>query len=270
MTTIVNWRLLWQGNNAVIMTWNAMFSFNWYNLANWTTTRVKSCNSDDLWKVDLESFNYALQDWGWVLWRYFRTQTINIVLSISESSEERLCALMDEIKFQCSAIQAPLRIKSSWIVREWTATCTEIKFNKKAYNIDWLWDVQLTFKCQNPFSHALKPSTLNITSQTWLYKYAIWYLWRADSFFSLSIAIESSWTYEIYYKLNWFKLWIASASYSAWDIIKFDWESKKVTVNWTEVEYNGSFRPLKYWDNPLEIYYWWTYTATLSYFENYL
>ena len=270
MTTIINGRLLWQWSNATIMAWNATFSFNWYNLANWTTVRVVSCNSDDLWKIDFETFNYAMQDWWWVLWRYFRTHTINIWISISEETHEKLLALMDEIKYQCSAVQAPLRIKSWDVVRERTATCTSIKFNRASYNVNRLWWVQLTFQAVNPHSHSLKPLSLNITSETWLYKYSIWYLWRATAYFTLNMAIETAWTYAIYVKINWFKLQLPSRAYSVWDIVQIDWTTKKTTVNGSEVEYTWSFRPLKYWDNPIEIYYWWTYTATLSYFENYL
>lgn len=270
MTTIVNGRLLWQWNNAVLMTWNATFSFNWYNLANGTTTRVVSCNSDDLWKIDFETFNYPMQDWWWVLWRYFRTHTINITLSICEDTHEKLLALMDEIKYQCSAIEWALRIKSWELVRERTATCTELHFNREYYNINWLWKVQLTFKATNPHSHALKPISKDITQQTWQYKASLSYLGRATSFFSLSMAIESTWTYTLNYKINWFTLSIASRSYTAGDIVKFDWPTKKATINWNEVEYSWSFRPLNYWDNPFEINFEWTYTATLSYYENYL
>ena len=32
--------------------------------------------------------------------------------SLAEETHEKLLALMDEIKYQCSAVQAPLRIKS--------------------------------------------------------------------------------------------------------------------------------------------------------------
>lgn len=270
MTTIVNGRLLWEWNNALMMTWNADFSFNWYNLANWTTTRVLSHNADDWWAVDFETFKYALQDWWWVLWRYFRTQTINIKLSITEETPEKLFALMDEIKYQCYKVEWALRIKSFWIVREWQATCTDIKFNRESFNIDWLWNVQLTFKATNPHAHAIKPISIDITSQTGVYKSSIWYLWRANSYFSLSMAIETAWTYAIYYKINWYRLLLASRTYAVWDIIIFDWPSKKVLINDNEVEYTWSFRPLSYWDNPFELSYSWTYTATLSYYENYL
>ena len=270
MTTIVNGRLLWGWSNALIMTGNATFSFNWYNLANGTTVRVTACDSDDFWAIDFETFKYAMQDWGWVLWRYFRTHTINITISITEETHEKLLALMDEIKYQCSAIQAPLRIKSWEVVREWTATCTAIHFNRKSYSIDHLWEVQLTFQATNPHSHAIKPITLDITSQTWQYKYSIGYLGRATSFFTLSLAIESTTTWTLNFKLNWFTLSIASRNYTPWTIVKFDWPSKKVTINDNEVEYTWSFRPLEYWDNPLEINFSWTYTATLSYYENYL
>ena len=270
MTTIVNGRLLWEWSNALIMTGNATFSFNWYNIANGTTTRVRSCNSDDIWAIDFETFKYAMQDWWGVLWRYFRTHTINITLSIQEETHEKLLTLMDEIKYQCSAVEAPLRIKSWDVVREWTATCTAIKFNREYFNINWLWNVELTFQATNPHSHALKPLSLNITSESWLYKYSIWYLGRATSYFTILMIIETAWTYSVYYKLNWFTLRIASRSYQVWDIIIFDWPTKKVSINDNEVEYTWSFRPLNYWDNPLEIYYWWTYTATLSYYENYL
>ena len=270
MTTIINGRLIWEWSNALIMTGNAKFSFNWFNLDNGDTIRVISCNSDDLWKIDFETFNYAMQDWGWVLWRYFRTHTINVVLSIRANSHNELMALMDEIKYQCSALQAPLRIETGDMIREWTATCTDLKFNRKAFNVDWLWNVQITFQAQNPHSHIIQPYSFSITSQSWLYKYWIWYTWRATSYFTLIMAIETTWTYQVYYSVNWFKVLIPSRSYTSWDVIIFDWPTKKVMINDIEVEYNGSFRPLKYWDNPLEIYYGWTYTATLSYYENYL
>ena len=270
MTTIVNGRLLWQWNNAEIMTWNADFSFNWYNLANGTTVRVLNHNADDWWAVDFETFKYAQQDWGWVLWRYFRTQTINIVLSIREDTPELLSALMDEIKFQCYKIEWALRIKSFWVVREWQATCTEVKFNRKWYNVNWLWDVHLVFKATNPHAHAIKPISLNVTSQTWQYKSSLSYIWRAPSFMTLNMLIETWWTYVLSYKLNGFTISLASHTYTAWDIVKLDWVSKKATINDVEVEYTWSFRPLNYWDNPIEINYTWTYTATLSYYENYL
>lgn len=270
MTIIVNGRLLWEWNDSTIAIGNAWFSFNWYNLDNGATTRVIACDSDDLGKIDFETFNYAMQDGWWVLWRYFRTQTINITLSLATETNEDLFNLMDEIKYQCSAVEAPLRIRVWEQIRERTATCTSIKFNRANYNINWLGKVQLVFQATNPHSHLLKPLSFDVISQTWLYKSAIWYLGRATSYLTLNIVIESNGTYEIYYKLNGFKLSIPSASYTAWDIVKLDWPSKKVTVNGTEVEYNGSFRPLSYWDNPIEIYYGWTYTATLSYYENYL
>lgn len=270
MTTIVNGRLLWQWSNAITMKWKAGFSFNWFNLDNWKNIRVTSCNSDDLWAVDLETFNYAMQDWGWVLWRYFRTHTINIWLSLVESSHEKLLALMDEIKYQCSAIEAPLRIKSGELIRERTATCTDIKFNREYYNINWLWEVQLVFKATKPHSHTLAPISMNFIQQTWIYKTSIGYMWRAWSFFVLNVAIETAATYTLSYVLNWFTLSIPSRTYQVWDLVKFDWTSKKVTINNNEVEYIWSFRPLKYWDNPLEINYSWTYTASLSYNENFL
>ena len=270
MTTIVNGRLLWQWNSALTMMWNATFSFNWYNLANWTTTKVIKCNSDDLWNVDLEKFNYAQQDGWWVYGRYFRAHTINITLSIQEETHEKLLNLMDEIKFQCSALQAPLRIKSGEIVREWTATCTAIKFNRESYNINWLWSVELTFVAQNPHSHALKPISKDITSQTWQYKSSISYIWRASSFLTLNMIIETWWTYALSFKLNGFTISLKSRTYTVWDIVKLDWVTKEATINDVEVEYTWSFRPLNYWDNPIEINYWWTYTATLSYYENYL
>lgn len=270
MTTIINGRLLWQGSNAQIMAGNATFSFNWYNLANGTTVRVVSCNSDDFGAIDFETFKYAMQDWWWVLGRYFRTHTINIWISITEETHEKLLALMDEIKYQCSAIEAPLRIKSWDVVREWTATCTAIKFNRVASTVDWLWNVQLTFQATKPHSHSIKPLSIDVPWQSGNYSTSIWYLGRATSYFTLNLAIESSWTRTIKYIINWYTISLASRSYSAGDIIKFDWPTKKVTVNDNEVEYTGSFRPLNYWDNPIEIQCSWTYTMTLSYYENYL
>lgn len=270
MTNIVNTRLLWSGINAAIAAWNSSFSFNWFNLNNGDTIRLTACDYDDIGTIDFETFNYWMQDWGWVLWKYYRTKQIHMTLSIKSDSVEWLNALIDEIKYQTSVTEWGLRIIVWWVVRERQATCTALKFNRQAYNVDWLGQVQLTFNCTNPHSHLVNLTNIDITAQTWTTTWTAAYEWRANAYPILTFTIETWWTSQIKLQLNEYMIYLASDTYSVWDIICFDWNTKKVTVNDVEKQYYWAFTPFKYWDNPYMIYYIGKYTWTLSYYTKFL
>lgn len=270
MTNIVNTRLLWAWINAAIAAWNSWFSFNWFNLNNGDTIRLRATDYDDIWAIDFETFKYWMQDGWWVLGKYYRTKQIHMTLSIQSDTAEWLNALVDEIKYQTSVTEWALRIIIWWVVRERQATCISLKFNRKAFNVNWLWEVQLTFNCTNPHSHLVNLTNIDITAQTWGVVGTAAYEWRADAFPIFMFTAETSATGQISLRLNGFTVYIASRTLNVWDVVEFNWDTKKVLVNWTEVQYYGAFTPFKYWDNPYRVYYAGRYTWTLSYYTKFL
>lgn len=269
MNRTINTALLWTTPNITQSELSWMFSFNWRRLDNWVNMRVVSSNHDDIWNLDFNTYNTPLEDWWWVLWKYYRTKTINIWISVRANSENELNTMIDEIKYRTSFTEWNLRIVINDVVRERTATCTALKFNRKSFNVNWIWNVQLTFTCVNPHSHLLSPNVQNFISQTWTYSWWIVYDWRAESYPKLFINIDSWTSNWMSFTLNWYKIEIETTLFQ-WDIILFDWEKKSVKVNDVEIAYDWPFTPLTYGENLYSISNDATYTWTLSFFTKYL
>ena len=269
MNRTINTQLLWTAPKFVETVSSDSFSFNDWSLNNWISIKLKESNHDDVWTIDFSTYKTPLQDWWWVLWKYYRTKTINLLLSLSAETEEELNDLIDEIKYRTSETEWNLRIAINGKVREWTATCTSLKFNRKHFNINRLWEVSLTFTCVNPHSHSSNQTMISIMGQTWTYQSAVQYDGRTGAFASLLLWMDSWTSIWMRFTLNWYTIEINS-TLNEWDIIIFDWETKKVTVNWSEVAYTWPFVPLEYWENIFSITNDWTFTGTLSYYLQYL
>lgn len=231
--------------------------------------RVISSNHDDIGTIDFDTYKTPLQDWWWVLWKYYRTKTIQIVLSVSADTENSLNDLIDEIKFQTSKTEWILQIKINWLVRERTATCTSLKFNRQSFNVNWCWNIVLTFSCVNPHSHYENTTGQNFISQSGTYSSVFFYDWRAESFPILRLTMDSGSSSWMSFTLNWYTISI-NTSLTAWDVVIFDWDRKEVLVNDVEVAYSWPFTPLTYGDNSFSITNSWTYSWALSYYIKFL
>ncbi len=269
MDRTINTALLWTAPKWMSLLNKWIFMFNNFNLDNWQNIRVIQSNHDDIWAMDFETYKTPLEDGGGVLWKYYRTKTIQLTLSISADSSNSLNDLIDEIKYQTSKTEWKLRIIINWIIRERTATCTSLKFNRMNYNVNWVWNVVLTFQCTNPHSQLETPTATNIISQSGSFQSSVIYEWRADTYLKLYLSMDSGTSNWMSFTLNWYTITI-TATLNQWDIVILDGETKKATVNWTEVIYSWPFTPLSYWENIYQITNSGTYTWTLSYFTKFL
>ena len=269
MNRPINTALLWTAPKWIKLFHDWVFMFNNWNLDNWSNIRVIASNHDDIWTIDFDTYKTPLQDWWWVLWKYYRTKTIEFILSVSADSEESLNDLIDEIKFQTSKTEWILKIIINWITRMRTATCVSLKFNRKSFNVNRCWNIVLTFNCVNPHSQLQNPTNESFVAQTWTYSWVFFYVWRAESFPTLQLSIDSWTATWMSFELNWYTITI-DTSLTAWDVITFDWEKKEVLVNNTEVAYTWPFTPVIYWDNVFTITNEWTFSWVLSYFTKFL
>lgn len=269
MDRTINTAILWDAKDVQRNILDGIFSFNGWNLDNWQNIRVIQSNHDDLWTVQFDTYDTPLQDGWWVLWKYYRKKTIQLVLSVNGNTQEWLNVLIDEIKYQTSKTEWTLRIVINWVVRERTATCTSLKFNRKNYNVSRAGNVVLTFTCVNPHSHLETPTVENITGQTGTYEWYIMYGWRAETYPKLYVIMDSGSSTWMRFTLNWYNIEI-DTSLTTWDIVIFDGETKKVTVNDTEVAYTWPFTPLNYGENVFSVYNTGVYTWSLSYYVKFL
>lgn len=269
MDRTINTQLLWTSPKIQSSNLEWVFTFNWWSLDDGHNVRVIQSNHDDIWEIQFDTYQTPLQDGWWVLGKYYRSKEIQLVLSVNWDTKEWLNMLIDEIKYQTSKTEWILRITINWLVREWTATCTSLKFNRMNYNVSWTWNVVLTFTCVNPHSHFETPSSASIIGQTGTYQWNIDYEWRAETYPKLSLTMDSWSSTWMSFTLNWYTIAITT-SLSSSDVIVFDGDTKKVTVNWTEVAYTWPFTPIVYWENIFSVTNSWTYTGSLTYYVKYL
>lgn len=269
MDNTINSKLLWNAPKLQLNSLDGVFTFNGWSLDNWNTVRVIWSNHDDIWTVDFNTYNTPLEDGGGVLGKYYRKKLIQLTLSISAWNKEALNDLIDEIKYRTSITEWTLKITINGIVRERTATCTSLKFNRQNFNVNWCGKVVLTFTCVNPHSHLEDPEAENIVSQTGNYQSSVVYNGRAETFPKLYITMDSGSSTWMKFILNWYTIQITN-NLTAWDIIVFDGETKRVTLNNTEIAYTWPFTPLSYGENIYAIENSGTYTWTLSYYVKFL
>lgn len=269
MDNTINSILLWTAPKVTIKTIDGKFSFNGWNLDNGDNIRVVQSNHDDIWTIDFDTYETPLEDGGWVLGKYYRKKQIQLILSVKASTPEAFNDLIDEIKYQTSKTEWKLRIIINGIVRERTATCTSLKFNRKNYNVTRVGNVALTFTCVNPHSQLEDPESADFISQTWAFQSSVIYQWRAETYPKLFVTMDSWSSAWMRFELNWYVIEI-NQTLNQWDIIIFDGETKSVTVNDVEVVYSWPFTPLNYGENIYSINNDWIYTGSLSYFIKYL
>lgn len=269
MDNTINSKLLWNAPKIQLNSLEWVFTFNGWSLDNWNTVRVIGSNHDDIWTIDFNTYNTPLEDGGGVLGKYYRTKTIQLTLSINAWNKEAFNDLIDEIKYRTSITEWKLRITINGIIRERTATCTSLKFNRQNFNVNWCGKVVLTFQCVNPHSQLETPTAENILSQTGTYQSSVVYDGRAETFPKLFITMDSGSSTWMKFTLNWYTIEITE-NLTALDIIIFDGETKRVTLNDTEIAYTWPFTPLSYGENIYSVENSGTYTWTLSYFTKFL
>ena len=269
MNRTINTSLLWNGFSIDTDIIESSFSFNGWNMDNGSTIRVTYSNHDDVWSIDFKTYDTPLEDWGGVLWKYYRKKDINIKLSVSWESFEELNDLIDEIKYRTSITEWLLKITINGVEREWTATCTSLKFNRNAYNVSRCGDVSLTFTCVNPHSKTKYPIIEDFFDKQGEFSFEVAYDWRAETFPMLYINIDDNESDWITFSLNGYEIAI-DEHLNVGDTIIFNWENKRVTKNWIEVEYTWPFTPINYGWNVFILNSDSTYSWTLSFFKKYI
>ena len=253
MDRTINTAILWDAKDVQRNILDGIFSFNGWNLDNGQNIRVIQSNHDDLWTVQFDTYDTPLQDGWWVLWKYYRKKTIQLVLSVNGNTQEWLNVLIDEIKYQTSKTEWTLRIVINWVVRERTATCTSLKFNRKNYNVSRAGNVVLTFTCVNPLSFNLTSITNTYTGISGNYATELNYSWKVNCYPSIYLIIKSeTWLNSFSIDMNWY-LFTISNEFEAGDFIIIDGETKLAKLNWTVITYSWPFPIIEPWLNHIEI-----------------
>lgn len=249
-----------------------IFVFDWNSLhSNTLWVRVTGVDYDDLWGIDIETYNSPQVDWGWVLSYLYHKKTITFSLSLYADTIPLLNELVDNFKKRTSKQEWLLEVTIDWVIRTCTATRSSLDFGRKYYNLNFLPNVKISFVTMSPHRVA-KIWESKTYSITWNHYEDLDYKGTAPVYHKTYISFASagnSWITSLVINTRGTALTVTNSIIN-WDMLIVDGVNKVVTLNWTEIDYTWIFKPLVPWSNIVTyVFNWWAIvSATMNILYN--
>jgi len=230
-----------------------IFVFNWYSMHKIDgSVRIRTSNHDDLWNIDLNTFNIPRNDGGWVLGHYYRSKTIDLSVTLKSNTSSWLNELIDEFKKNTKETEWRLEIKIDGVVRRVRASIANLKFNRQYFHITFCSDINISFQTMDPHRQLKDYTSVTYNNKTADFQEEITNSGTEKTYckyyFIFNSGTNSLTGLEI--TIKWYILsidWPLDAN----DILIIDWENKVVTLNWNEIDYTWIFQELEVWSNPI-------------------
>lgn len=257
-----SWTYSWDSVTAVATTQDR-FIFDWYSLDT-NNIRIQTVNHDDIWNIDLATFNAPRVDGWWVLGHYYTDKDIEIKLTLKADTSAELNTLIDELKKRTRKTEWLLEILVNWEYRVCNASITNLKFNRQFFHITFCSTIDISFKTMDPHWRA-KTSIASTEAITWDIETWIDNLWTVETDCKYYFIFEGSWNAVSKVKIIIWDFFIqVDETITNNDVLIIDWIEKLVSLNGTNIDYTWSFPELDVWFNPVDISFWSSDTVNCS------
>lgn len=229
---------------------------------------------------DLRSFNAPLEDGGALIGDNFTERRIRVFGIIKADTAALLESGMDEMKRRLSKREGNFDYTLNTTTKRCKATLrnTDRMFEgRQTYHVTFC-PFELEFVTFEPYWYGLEYTSLAVLTETTLARNVEIENtgeWQARSVYIFTINAATGITkLNITSNTNADEIEIEpSGGFSAGDVVIIDGETQSVTINGTEVEYDGVFPLLDYGPNSLAVTWTGTsltYDLTIKYKETYL
>lgn len=221
-----------------------ILTLNWLDIATWN---IKATNIQDNAIANLSSYNIPQNHWRGFLSYFKRGRTITMTVYIRWDNASDFQTNLDAFRKACFTENAVLDWKRDGEIRRIKVNCSSNPQNFQHYNIDFL-RVDVTFESLEPFWYKLDNQSTNIFAKTASFQEEITAIWTAQSDVVSYILFWTTNTTQVKLKIGDDEI-IVDHSFSNNDILKIDWENKRVFVNDVEVDYFWIFPFMTSWIN---------------------
>ena len=142
-------------------------AFDGYGLQN-ENIITSEINFDDTGTIELNSFKYPRDNGGGVLSKFYRGREITLTVTIKESTGTAFNTLLDTFKKSIRKTEKYLDILVNDEFRRIKATCTNIDFGRKHYNVTFA-TAKVTFTAVEPFFYSKELQSYEILGKTGTY-----------------------------------------------------------------------------------------------------
>lgn len=226
-----------------------------YVLHDSTDVYASFTNADDMSTVEMDIFANPLDDWSTLSSYYLRGRETTIRGTITKDNAIDFNEELDNIKANLSNPWQMLSIKVNGVVRQATAYCSWLTFDRQHFNINYVRYTALFTITSEVWETVTYESTTVSTVSSTLQEEVINYgKYKAKPIIIITISSASS-TNEITISM-WGYTITLNETISDDDIIQINREDQTVTINGLEVDYVGMIPTLEIWRNP--------YTVTMN------
>ena len=211
----------------------------------WTDIKVTAIN--DSIETALNSYEVPQNNGRGFLSYFKRGRQITLTVYIRGDTRELFQQNLDNFRKACFTTNAIFDDKRTGSIRRIIVNCTSSPMAFQHYNTDFL-RIEVNFTSLEPFNYNTDYQSTDIFSVTASFREEISTLWTARSDVIVYIIFTTSSSTNVKLQI-WNNEIEINRQFIDWDILKIDWEAKRVLVWTTEVDYNGVFPFMDSWVN---------------------
>lgn len=238
-------------NTVAINSWklpraiaSGVLTLNWLDIATWD---IKATNIQDDTIVNVSWYDIPQNNWRGFLSNFKRWRQIKMTVYIKWANQTEFIANLDAFRKACFTPNAVLDWKKDWIIRRIKVNCTANPQIFNHYNLDFL-RMEVSFESLEPFWYRLDSQSTSIFAQTASFQEEITSIWTAQSDVVSYILFWNTNSTQVKMKIWEYEI-IINHTFANNDILKIDWEWKRVYVNDTVVDYSWIFPFMSPWTN---------------------
>ncbi len=238
------WSLFWwmyaESELVTSLIWWGDIIFNTYSLQS-TEVITQNITMEDFPNIEYTDYNIPRWDWKGFTSKFFRNRNIKVSWILKSDSNLSLNVLIDSFKKYMSQTSGIFKYKVQWEYRQISATCTDLKIDRKHYNITFI-PFELTLTTTDSFFYLSSNLTATDSGTTSPFTIEINNEWTAVSL--PQVYMTFSWVTaptSVSLALNGRTLIYTATTIVNSDILVFDCLNKVVTLNGVNKEYSWTF-----------------------------
>lgn len=256
----------WTGAIPISVIWDN-FILDWFWIHN---HKFYVINKRDIFRTDLQSFDYPVSNWKWYVSNYYRWRTIELDMIITCETAWEFNELLDLMRWKLARNNVELKEKINWEYRTIRVTTTNLPLNKQYYNITYL-PFTVTFEALEPFWYDEKFTVASYLDTTTDIQEEIVNEWNVEVDPIIRYVFKSA-TGTTFVKAEISSFYIqVNETFNAWDVLEIDCKEKEVKLNWVIVDYDWTFPEIETDSNIVKFSSNWTYNVDINilYQKNY-
>lgn len=236
--------------------WN--FTLNWLNIS---SENICVIDIDDSINTDLSNYNIPQDNGRWFLSYYKRFRDISLNIYIKWDTQEEFRENLELLRKNAFKQNALLEWNVNGEIRQTKVNCTWFPNAFDSYNLTYV-KIEVTLESVSAFWESPNNQSTSVYGVTSDFQEVISNNGTAQSFLTTYIFFKNTTTNALSIEVWDDKIEINN-TFSDNDVLKIDWENKRVLLNNSEIDYDWTFPYLSAFSSSVNFEFNWTFECNV-------